>query len=416
MPGLPLADDGDMTRRVLFLTHRLPYPPDRGDRIRSFHLLRYLAQRFDVTVGCVSDEPVTEDQRQMLASLASQVAIEPIDRRWSAVRGGTALLTGRAVTPAMLYRKRLARRLLNWHSQMPFDAVLTFCTGMIGYSRDLLAAKHRPRHILDLVDVDSIKWTRYADGSHWPLRWVYRTESRRLSRIERGDDADAITVISEDERRAYHREIRINNRVQVVGNGVDLDYFTPLPDSQQPTIAFVGVLNYRPNVDGITWFAHHVLPRIRQRVPAARLLIVGRDPSASVTRLNDQPGVEVVGPVADVRTALAQAATVVAPLHMAPGVQNKVLEAMASQRAVVCTHAAAGGIDAQPGRHLLTADDPASFAHHVTRMLEDRPARQRLATAARQQVERHYNWAHVLTPMADLLRGQPSNPSWREAA
>src|SRR5690606_30513453 len=133
-------------------------PPDRGDRIRAYHLLRHLARHVDVSLACVSDEPVTDDQRAVLSDLATQLAIQPIGHAWSRVRGVAALATGRAITPAAFYRRALARRIASWHHHMPFDAVLTFCTGMVRYAMDLQRSPNRPRHVLDLVDVDSLKW------------------------------------------------------------------------------------------------------------------------------------------------------------------------------------------------------------------------------------------------------------------
>lgn len=393
------------------LTHRVPYPPDRGDRIRAYHLLRHLAAHVDVSLACVSDEPVTDDQRAVLADLTAQLAIQPIGPAWSRARGVAALAAGRAVTPAIFYRRSLARRVASWHHHMPFDAVLTFCTGMVGYAMDLQRGPHRPRHVLDLVDVDSLKWARFAAESKPPMRWVYAAEARRLAPIERGGEwVDAITVISDNEARAYRHEIGLAANLHVVENGVDADFFRPLPDCPRagdtPTITFVGVLDYKPNIDGVAWFAREVLPDVLRRQPRARLRIVGRNPAPAVRALGQVRGVDVIGPVPDVRTHLAESAVVIAPLLIAPGVQNKVLEAMASARAVVCTPAAAAGIDAVTNIHLLTADDASTFAYHVARLLGDTTKRTAVAAAARRRIEERYAWGRALAPMLDLITGR----------
>ena len=366
--------------RVLMLTHRLPYPPDRGDRIRSYNLLKLLSEHFDLSVACTSDEPVWLQHHELLRTMAERVTIQPISATYSRMLGVAALAMGRAVTPASFYRVGLAEAIMQWHEEAPFDAVLTFCTGMVGYARLLMDGRRhlgpRPRHVLDLVDVDSIKWQSYS-RQHWPpMSWVYGLESHRLRQIEAGrsDHFDAITVISDAEADAYRKHVGNHPGIAVVGNGVDLEYFSPLPDASSNTLCFVGVLNYKPNADGITWFVETVMPLLRQRVPDAKLLIVGRHPTPAVRSLAGYPGVEVVGSVPDVRPYIEQSAAVIAPLKIARGLQNKVLEAMACAKPVVCSSEAAEGIKATDGEHFLVADMPVQWADHLQRVLTDASA------------------------------------------
>lgn len=388
---------------LLMLTHRVPFPPDRGDRIRSYHLLKLLSRRFDVSLACVSEEPVSDLQRQELSRLTKRLSIErisPVKMKAGALR---AVFTGGALTPAAFRHDRLARTIARWHAQRPFDAMLTFCTGMIEYTRPL--QKQGVRHVLDLVDVDSVKWTSYARAARAPMRWVYRTEARRLREVEAGrfDRVDAITVVSEREAKTYRKHVADHPLLSVVGNGVALDYFAPQPDAGGSLIVFVGVMDYKPNVDGVVWFCDHVLPGLRQSVPGATFRIVGRDPDARVRALANLPGVEVTGPVADVREHLREATVVAAPLRIARGVQNKVLEAMASARAVVCSPHAAEGIDAEPGRHLLVADTPLEWVARLAGTITDHDHRRQIALSARKRVEERYDWDTQLNPMLNLL-------------
>lgn len=396
-------------RKVLLLTHRLPYPPDRGDRIRSYNLVKLLSRHFDLAVACTSDEPVWLQHHQLLRTMAKRVTIQPISDFYSKARGVAALVTGNAVTPASFYRVGLAEAIQQWHEQDPFDAVLTFCTGMIGYARLLTRLPNPPRHVLDLVDVDSIKWRSYARSNWPPKSWVFSAESRRLRRIEAGefDRFDAITVVSDAEAQAYREHVGDHPGLATVGNGVDLDYFHPLDEPESPhTICFVGVLNYKPNAEGITWFVNEIMPLLRERVPDANLLIVGRHPTPQVQELGRSPGVEVVGSVPDVRVYMQRSSAVIAPLQIARGVQNKVLEAMACRRAVVCSEGAAQGIRATDGKHLLVAREPIQWADHLHRVLTDAALRQSLAAAARAQVEQHYTWEDALAPMVKLIKGE----------
>ena len=406
-------------RRLLVLTHRLPYPPDRGDRIRSYHLIRTLGRHFALDLACTSDEPVDPEHRRHLADMVQRLAIVRLSPAYSRVRQLAALVGGAALTPAAFYRTGLARRIDAWHRDQPFDAVLTFCTGMIGYARALqrsggsLRGQFRGRgrghfrggHVLDLVDVDSAKWAAYAADSAPPLRWVYAAEARRLRRIEAGerDHFDAVTVVSQREYDLYRSTVGEHAGLHVVGNGVDTDYYTALRDAASQTLVFVGVLNYKPNVDAVVWFAEHVLPDLRQRLPDATFQIVGQHPAPNVQDLARLPGVEVIGPVPDVRVHLARAAAVVVPLRIARGVQNKVLEAMAAARAVLCSPQAAAGIDAVVGQHLLVADDPSDWVTQLEQLLTDRPRRRRIAQAARGHVRQHYTWDARLRPMLALL-------------
>lgn len=396
-------------KRVLMLTHRAPYPPDRGDRIRAFHLLRTLAKHFDVSLACTTDEPAWLQYHQSLSEVAEQVAITPISPLYTKLRGGLALLRGKPVTPASFYRDSLADTIVQWHQTKPFDAVLTFCTGMIEYARLLMSRDDAPEHhVLDLVDVDSAKWDSYAADTKGPMRWVYRAEANRLRKIETGqlDNIDHMTVVSDRERATYTDSVGANDQLHVIGNGVDLDYFSPLPDCSSPTLAFVGVLNYRPNEDGMVWFVRHVMPQLLERLPEVKLRIIGRHPTARVLALNDHAGVEVIGSVSDVREYLRDAAAVIAPLRIARGVQNKVLEAMACGRAVIVSPQAADGVHAQDGRHLLVADSPQQWVQRIDHVLTSSPLRRRLAQEARAQVELRYNWDSQLHPMIELLGGQ----------
>jgi sugar transferase (PEP-CTERM/EpsH1 system associated) len=299
----------------------------------------------------------------------------------------------------------LADTITQWHTRQPFDAVLTFCSGMVRYARLIKGAKQ----LMDLVDVDSVKWDSYAMASLPPKRWVYQHEAKFLRRIEAGvyDRFDAMTVVSERESKTYQHYVGANPKLHVVGNGVDLDYFSPLPDATgSKKILFVGVLNYRPNVEAVSWFAKQVMPLLRSVMSDCTFEIVGREPTQQVMELGKLEGVNVIGPVDDVRKPMAEAGVVVAPLRIARGVQNKVLEAMACQRVVVCSPQAAEGVNAMDGSHYLIGHLPDQWARHVEWMLCDDHRRQQMASAARQWVCEQYTWDVQLAPMLDLLLGK----------
>ena len=415
------ASESGRRPRVLMLTHRVPHPPDRGDRIRAYHLLRELSGRFDVTLAAIADEPIAQHTRDELARLTAEtllVKAKPMQRRALAAK---ALITGRPITPAAMLDRSLARRLVALHRDKPFDTVLTYCTGMVGYVAHLLADPDAQpfRHVLDLVDVDSVKWSRYAESARGPMRLVYAAEARRLREVEAGRVVpfDCVTVISEAERDRYCQQVRAEIEPVVVGNGVDLERFKPADSSGEtgPVIVFTGVMSYRPNIEAVTWFARRVMPRVLAAVPDARLDIVGKSPTPAVRVLDELPGVRVVGPVVDTADHLRDAALAVAPLKIAPGVQNKVLEAMACGLAVVCSSAAAAGIDAQRGRHLFVADDETDTAARCAQLLLSPDERAAIGRRARQRVQERYRWPRTLAPMLTLIdparRTTPASPS-----
>ena len=220
------------------------------------------------------------------------------------LRGVVTLAMGSAATPACFFHRALANTILEWHEQKRFDVVFTYCTAMIRYARQFMRMNTRPRHIIDLGNVDSVKWLDYAQHTRGLMRWVYRREAKHLARIKTGqiDNFDAVTVVSDAEAELYRQHVGHHTGLTVLRHAVDVQYFYPMPDVDSKTLLLVGALNYRPNIEGINWFVDHVMPTLRRRFDDVRLLIVGRDMAAPISALCNQPGVEVIGPVEDVRT------------------------------------------------------------------------------------------------------------------
>ena len=393
---------------VLFLAHRVPYPPDKGDRIRTFHLLRFLARHANVHLACLADEPVAPGVVENLRRYATRVEVVPLGGgRW--VRALGAVLRGRTATEGAFRSRKLQAVLADWAAGTRFQATLASSSGMTAYQQ-LPGLRDVPA-VVDLVDVDSQKWFDYAAASRGPRAWLYREEGCRLRRLEQGLPAwaRAVTLVGEAEADLYRR-FCAPGVVRAVTNGVDLDYFRPGPPVGDPTCAFVGALNYRPNVDGANWFCHEVWPEIVRRRPGAKVYLVGRQPAPAVRRLAVLPGVELVGQVPDVRPYLARSAVSVVPLRIARGVQNKVLEAMAMGKAVVASPQTLLGLKASPGTHLLRASSPGEWAGAVLRLFADEDLRLRLGLAGRRYVEENHRWECCLEPFGPLL-GLPGSDS-----
>jgi sugar transferase (PEP-CTERM/EpsH1 system associated) len=413
----------DPRPNILHLAHRLPYPPDKGDRIRSFHTLRHLAGRARVHLACLADEPVPEGARTVLEGLCARIAVVPVSGWGRKARALWSLLRGRTATEGAFHSTVLRRVLREWTRDTPFDAALASASSMVPYLQQ--EELRGVPAVVDLVDVDSQKWLDYAAASRFPAAWLYRTEGRRLRRLEQALPSwTRGVVLTTPAEVALYEQFAGPGTARAVANGVDLDYFRPAwgrplacqesgrpaacPTSE-PACVFVGALDYRPNVDGIGWFCSEVWPKLWQRRRDARLFIVGRRPTDSVRRLTAVAGVEVVGTVPDVRPWLNRAAVTIVPLRIARGVQNKVLEALAMGRAVLASPVCLQGMLTEPGRHLLTATTADEWLAGLQRLLDDEDLRRRLGEAGRAFVEERHCWERCLEPLLEMLASRKEN-------
>ena len=388
-----------MKRRLLFIAHRVPYPPDKGERVRAFHEIEALAQHFRVTVATLTHQPSDVEAAAELKRWCEKVITAPAGGKVGLVRGALALLRGRSVTEGFFRSRRLAQALREEAEREPFDLVLAYSSSTLPYALSVSAGAR----IADLVDVDSAKWATYAQVARWPRRWLYRREARGVRSLEQRalDQCDAVILVSDAETRALGVE---SDKAVAIGNGVDTEYFKPTGDEEvsPPSLVFTGTMDYKPNIDGVCWFVREVWPALRRDVPGLTFSIVGRNPTRAVRRLADVPGVTVTGSVPDVRPYLAKAAVAVAPLLIARGVQNKILEAMAMGRAVVASPEALEGLEVAVGTDSLQARTPNEWQRCILELLQDKARRQQIEHAARTCVEQKYTWTARLQPLLDL--------------
>lgn len=401
---------------LLYLVHRVPYPPNRGDRIRSYHVLRFLAQRAEVHLAFLAEEAPSDAVIANLRQHASRVAAVRLGSPLRWVRAAAGLAAGGTATQGLFASPELRRIIARWASQTRYDGALAFCSSMAPYL-DAPGLAGVPG-VVDLVDVDSQKWFDYAAHCRGPRRWLYRLEGRRLRRLEAGiaERGWAIAVVSDVESRIF-RSFATVGRLAVIPNGVDLEFFQPqtADDRGPPRCVFTGALDYQANIDGIRWFADRVWPELQARHPELRLVLAGSRPTAAVRHLAGRPGVVLAADVPDIRPYLAQATVAVVPLRVARGIQNKVLEAMAMARPVVASPPSLEGLAAEPGRHLLRALEPEEWVAAVERLLASPALREQIGGAAREYVERQHRWSVRLAPLAALL-GLSEAPSHAEAA
>ncbi|SEM43365.1 sugar transferase, PEP-CTERM/EpsH1 system associated [Sphingomonas gellani] len=382
---------------ILFLAHRAPFPPDRGDRIRSYHVLRHLAARARVHLVAFVDEAQEANPAPELQALTASCTL--VHRRKSrALALIEGLATGCAASVAAFADRQVAQAVRRVLAEHPIGAIYAFSGQMAQY------LPPTGRRVMDFVDVDSAKFADLSGKASVPMSWLLAREARLLARFEREVAArvDASLFVS-DAEAALFLSGGGDGRVDVVENGIDAVTFAPdvAPEPSGADIVFTGQMDYAPNVEAATWFATEVLPTVQRTHPQVRFAIVGRAPTAAVRDLARRPGVIVTGAVADTRPWLSAAKLAVAPLHLARGIQNKVLEAMAMALPVVATPTAAEGIDHRGT--LRVADGPEPFAAAVTALLNDVDAADALGRAARAQVLARYDWNVRLQPLAGLL-------------
>lgn len=404
---------------LLFLAHRIPYPPNKGDKIRSFHILRHLARSHRVLLGCFFDDAADAAHVPALGEWCAEVHALPLSpgrARLASLRG---LLTGEPLT-LPYYRDPQMAAWVRGHLRAGVDCIVVFSSAMAQY---LSADDHAQRRVLvDFVDVDSDKWRQYAPGCRFPMNLLYRREAERLLAFERevAARADAAVFVSEEEAALFRRLApEAAARIYGIDNGVDTDYFSPERSYPNPYaegerhLVFTGAMDYRANVDAVCWFADQVFPRIVARVPEARFTIVGARPAPAVQHLGRQAGVTVTGTVPDVRPWQAHAALAVAPLRIARGVQNKVLEAMAMGLPVVATPQAIDGLRAGVDITGQVSEKPDELADRTVRLLSDPAGARRLGEAGRRHVIAAYDWASHMERFVDLIEGQDGEPQVR---
>src|SRR5690625_4498698 len=384
-------------QELLFLCHRIPDPPNKGDKVRAFHLLRGLARHYRVHLGTFVDDASDWAGRDALNELCAEQCYRPLPAAAAGLRGLSALYHGASVSLSCYHDRTLQAWVERLMRERPIQAIVVFSGAMAAYALPFEGV----RRIVDFVDVDSEKWRQYAGATAGPMRWIYARESRTLLSAERAMSAafDNSVFVSEREADLFRvRAPECNTRIRAIPNGVDTAWFDPALPCSDPyqgrgrnTLVFTGAMDYRANIDAVTWFARRVLPAIRRKRSSVQFCIVGARPARAVTRLARLDGVEVTGAVPDIRPWLSHAALAVAPLRIARGLQNKVLEALAMARTVLLTPQAAAGLEPLSGDIAAISSDPGELGRLAIQHLHG-ASRIQANEAARNYVLAHYDW------------------------
>ena len=379
---------------LLFLAHRIPYPPTKGEKLRAFNLLKGLAEHYDIWLGAPVDDPEDWQHRDALAPLCAETHLADIRGRTRQLAALEAIAKGEPVSYAYFRQRGMMEWVAKVTGERRFDAALIYSSGAAPY----LKAIRRPpaATVIDFVDVDSEKWKALAETAKTPMRAVYAREAKLLAAEEArlGRRADASLLVTDAEAALFTKISGLTKGVATVGNGVDTAYWgaaktiaSPYPSDGKARIVFTGVMDYEPNVDAVRWFAETVIPLLT----GVEFVIAGGRPAKAVEALDEQPNIHVTGRVEDMRGWLGHADLAVAPLRIARGVQNKVLEAMAAGTPILTTTPALTGIDAGPNECAL-CDTPEAFADMICDLLENPTKGAQMAKAAQRFVAAHYGW------------------------
>ena len=401
-----------MKKQLIFISHRMPWPLNKGEKIRGWNVIQHLRRDFDVHLGCVVDDPADMAHVDLMRGVCASVGAFPIDRRRQKIRALLSARPGRPLMPDFYYSPALQRWVDETMARISMDVVYIYSVAVGPYVlRRQFAGAERPIMILDAQDIDSEKWAEYAAGTKFPMRAVWAREGRTLLAYERHAAArcDATFFVSEPEaRRFMELAPEAAPTTTWVECGVDLERFAPGQSFESPfengaqTLVFTGNMDYWPNADAVIWFARDVMPEIRKTHPSIEFWVVGANPGPDVQALAALPGVHVTGRVPDTRPYVAHATACVCPLRIARGIQNKVLEGMAMGRSVIASPAAYEGVRAVAGVDLLVADGAEGFVAAVDAVLAGQYAG--LGAHARTAMENGYAWPFVLGRMDPWLK------------
>jgi len=388
---------------LLLLVHRIPYPPNKGDKVRSFHLLRYLNKHFNVHLGCFIDDENDWEYEHTLDSFCASRLVRPINKSSRKIASLRGFFTGQALTIPYYADGVMKRWVKKTIQRYKIQKVVVFSSAMAQF---VLPNRSSLFRVMDFVDVDSDKWRQYADSKSGLMKWVYRRESKRLQRYERRicETFDKSYFVSADEANLFKSICKENEqKIDYYNNGVDYQFFNPelklenpFQCGSRPVMVFSGAMDYWANIDSIVWFVEHVLHRIKSRIPNVALYIVGSNPSAEILKLKEITNVYVTGRVDDVRPYIKNANLIIAPMRIARGVQNKVLEAMSFNKPIVATQCALDGIESCSDFDVQAKDTADEFADACVAIIQEAVAE----INYRNCIIEYYDWQRNLNRLA----------------
>ena len=397
---------------IVVLSHRVPFPPNKGEKIRTFNQIKFLAsQGHEISLFSPYDN---DDELIHYKSLQQQNICQSVSHfslSAKPLRLLKGLIKGQSLSVANFYTENLQADFDRFISSNKIDAIICSASSMAEYifQSDILKSMAKgPLLIMDFMDVDSDKWAQYKRSSHFPMSWIYNREHKLLSQFERkiANRFNICYLIAQAEVDLFKENIINSNNIHVLGNGLDSTVFFPPKVKKAnlaPVLLFTGVMDYKPNVDAVVWFVDKCWQSFTAKYPEARFIIAGMNPNSEVLALKTIPGIEVTGFVEDILPYYHSADVFIAPFRLARGVQNKVLQAFSCALPVVSTPMGAEGINCTPGTDVLIASDASDFVEKITFLSENQDLAADIGKRALRLIEQQYSWEGQLSPIVDLL-------------
>jgi sugar transferase (PEP-CTERM/EpsH1 system associated) len=388
---------------ILFLAQRVPYPPNKGDKLRSFNEIKFLSQRHKISLVCLADNEKELQYESELKQYCHSVDIVFLPSYRSKIRSLLYMFSNVPLTLPYFYSKELQSIIHRKLQENTYDLIFAYCSSMAQYVEHV---QHIPK-VIDFVDVDSEKWAQYAFHAKFPYMYIYRRESKRLRKYEAliARTFQYCFFVSEKEVEDFQKLGYPCSTITPISNGVDTDMFQPSRELYNPnSLVFTGAMDYFANVEAMLYFSREILPLIQKAIPDVKLYIVGSNPSTEIRRLGENhQNIFVTGYVDQVQPYVQKSAVFVAPMRIARGLQNKILEAMAMGVPVVTTSLGFEGITAVPGKDIFVEDQPDHFAKQVIRLMTDPELRKTVSSNARRVIEENYNWEKNLEKLENIL-------------
>ncbi len=398
--------------KTLYLSQRVPFPPNKGEKIRTFHQIKYLLENDHEIFLCCPY--ISDDELELFRQFTDQYGVHTQQYKLDSkiLRYFSGMVSHKALSISNFYSLKLQEIIDQLISSETFQNIVCTSSSMAEYifkSSAITESKNRPKLIMDFMDLDSDKWRQYSDLSTLPMKWIYRREFNLLSKYEQKiyNFFDICFFITQAEVDLFCQANECTEKPLAIGNGIENETFTPAihpPENDAPVFIFTGVMNYKPNIDAVLWFTDNVWPKITKKHPESRFIIAGMNPVPGILALTNVKGIEVTGFVDDILPYYHQSDFFIAPLRIARGVQNKILQAFSCGLPVISTSMGAEGIDYSDGENLLIADTPDAFFDNIEKLISNKILYQSLKENALKLIKNHYSWDVKLAPLEKILK------------
>lgn len=402
---------------IIFLAHRVPFPPNKGEKIRTFNQLKYLSENNHKISLCAPLEH--KNELEFFTALADQYCTNVAYGKLSnkPLRLIKGLLTGKALSITNFYTHNLQNKFNAMLGTTNVDAVICTSSAMAEYiyKSDIFnSLDKKPLLLMDFMDLDSDKWQQYANTSNWPMKWIYQREANLLAKYEQQitHNFDTSFFIADAEVALFKSKTNSSGVVLTMGNGMDTQLFVPAaksPENEAPVFLLTGVMDYKPNIDAVVWFVENVWSGVVGKYAKARFIIAGMNPTPQVKALEQVAGIEVTGFVDDILPYYHQSDYFVAPFRLARGVQNKVLQAFACGLPVISTSMGAEGIDCKENKDILIANTEEQFLSCIEQLEHNLIFRDDIKKNALALIHQHYSWQGKLQVLDDVLFSKIKN-------